>query len=66
MYVQYINIYICICRLLVTEQRELIAFQEQYADIVHSRQLIYTKVFNEQKTVKLRAAAWIKKLMDAD
>jgi len=34
---------------------EILQFQEAHPEIHHSYQKIYTKVFNEQKTVKSRA-----------
>jgi len=38
-----------------TGKGEIIQFQEAHPEIRHSYQKIYTKVFNEQKTVKSRA-----------
>jgi len=40
------------------------AFQQKYPSVTHSYSKIYTKVFNEQKTVRLRAKKRFVNLQD--
>jgi len=41
---------------LVPGKQELLDFLRRHPDIPHTSQLLYTKVFNEQKTAKIRSA----------
>ena len=46
----------CVHYFLVPGKQELLDFLRRHPDIPHTSQLLYTKVFNEQKTAKIRSA----------
>ena len=46
----------CSLFFLVPGKQELLDFLRRHPDIPHTSQLLYTKVFNEQKTAKIRSA----------